>query len=205
MIVLLIGGGVNKDRPEAPAQQPAAAVRSQPATPSADEEKALDALAGVYPKDQIDSTTLTNGNFEARVSSDLVGTPDAETWAAKISEAKAACASVAQAIQVQNVAVRVSAPDGTILLNILNGEITYDKVSEDIEEAKQEEEQRKQEETKQEPQEQTYVLNTNTKKFHDPSCSSVDKISEKNKQFVTATRSDVIGMGYRACSNCNGG
>lgn len=60
----------------------------------------------------------------------------------------------------------------------------------------------------QEPQaerqeERTYVLNTNTGKFHYPECSSVDRMSEKNKQTVTDTRDDVIAQGYDPCGNCN--
>lgn len=60
----------------------------------------------------------------------------------------------------------------------------------------------------QEPQaepseERTYVLNTNTKKFHYPECSSVDRMSEKNKRVVTDTREDVIAQGYGPCGNCN--
>ena len=31
----------------------------------------------------------------------------------------------------------------------------------------------------------TYVLNTNTKKFHRPSCSSVSQMKEKNRQDTT--------------------
>ena len=48
-----------------------------------------------------------------------------------------------------------------------------------------------------------YVLNTNTKKFHYPSCSSVKKMSEKNKAYHTGTREEVIAMGYDPCGNCH--
>ncbi len=50
--------------------------------------------------------------------------------------------------------------------------------------------------------EQKYVLNTNTKKFHYPSCSSVSQMSERNKQEVTATRESIIADGYSPCGNC---
>ena len=49
----------------------------------------------------------------------------------------------------------------------------------------------------------TYILNTNTKKFHYPSCSSVNKMSEKNKQEYTGSRDEVIAMGYDPCQRCN--
>jgi len=48
-----------------------------------------------------------------------------------------------------------------------------------------------------------YVLNTNTKKFHYPNCSSVKRMSEKNKAFFTGTRDEVIAMGYDPCGNCH--
>ena len=48
-----------------------------------------------------------------------------------------------------------------------------------------------------------YVLNTNTKKFHYPSCRSVKQMSEKNKAFYNGTRDEVIAMGYSSCGNCH--
>ena len=49
----------------------------------------------------------------------------------------------------------------------------------------------------------TYVLNTNTMKFHYPTCSSVDDMKEKNKQIYTGSREEVINMGYAPCKRCN--
>lgn len=54
-----------------------------------------------------------------------------------------------------------------------------------------------------EPQGTTYMLNTNTKKFHYPSCSSVKQMKESNKKEYTGSRDDVIGMGYDPCKRCN--
>jgi len=51
--------------------------------------------------------------------------------------------------------------------------------------------------------EHSYVLNTNTKKFHYSSCSSVKQMSEKNKKDYTGTRDEVISMGYKSCGRCN--
>lgn len=53
-----------------------------------------------------------------------------------------------------------------------------------------------------EPATFTYILNTNTHKFHVPGCSSVAKMKEKNKQVIEATRDEVIAMGYSPCGNC---
>lgn len=49
----------------------------------------------------------------------------------------------------------------------------------------------------------TYILNTNTHKFHKPGCGSVKKMKEKNKKSYTGTREEVINMGYVPCKNCN--
>lgn len=49
----------------------------------------------------------------------------------------------------------------------------------------------------------TYILNTNTHVFHYPSCSSVDRMSDKNKQVFTGTRDEAIAMGYEPCQRCN--
>ena len=48
-----------------------------------------------------------------------------------------------------------------------------------------------------------YILNTNTKKFHYPNCSSVSDMKEKNKKEYTGSRDDVIAMGYEPCKRCN--
>ena len=48
----------------------------------------------------------------------------------------------------------------------------------------------------------TYVLNTNTKKFHYPDCDSVNEMKEKNKQVFNGTREEVIEMGYSPCGKC---
>lgn len=49
----------------------------------------------------------------------------------------------------------------------------------------------------------TYILNTNTHKFHAPSCSSVDDMKEKNKMEYRGSREDVIKQGYTPCKRCN--
>lgn len=51
--------------------------------------------------------------------------------------------------------------------------------------------------------ESTYILNTNTKKFHYSSCSSVKQMSDKNKQTYTGSREDLISQGYDPCKKCN--
>ncbi|MEC4272484.1 DNA/RNA non-specific endonuclease [Adlercreutzia sp. R25] len=48
-----------------------------------------------------------------------------------------------------------------------------------------------------------YVLNTNSKKFHMPSCSSVDQMSAKNRQDVQDTRESIVEQGYDPCKRCN--
>ena len=48
-----------------------------------------------------------------------------------------------------------------------------------------------------------YIVNTNTRKFHYPSCSSVKKMKESNKMFFTGTRDELISQGYNPCGNCH--
>ena len=48
----------------------------------------------------------------------------------------------------------------------------------------------------------TYVLNTNSKKFHIPGKSCADSISEKNRADYTGTRSALISDGYSPCGIC---
>ncbi len=49
----------------------------------------------------------------------------------------------------------------------------------------------------------TYVVNTNTGKFHYPSCPSVQKIKDKNRMDTDQTRDELIAQGYVPCKNCN--
>lgn len=48
----------------------------------------------------------------------------------------------------------------------------------------------------------TYTLNTNTKKFHNPSCSYANRISGANKSSYTGTISALISQGYEPCGHC---
>lgn len=53
-----------------------------------------------------------------------------------------------------------------------------------------------------EGEEEHYILNTNSHKFHLPSCSSVDSMSEKNKEDYYGTREELIDQGYEPCGSC---
>lgn len=48
----------------------------------------------------------------------------------------------------------------------------------------------------------SYILNTNTKVFHYPSCRSVKQMSEKNKKEFYGTSSEARNLGYKSCGNC---
>lgn len=48
----------------------------------------------------------------------------------------------------------------------------------------------------------SYVLNTGSKKFHLPECSSVGKISSNNRQIWQGKRSELITLGYQPCGSC---
>jgi DNA-entry nuclease len=49
----------------------------------------------------------------------------------------------------------------------------------------------------------SYILNKNTKKFHYPTCSSVDRMKESNKEYYTGSREELINRGYNPCGNCH--
>ncbi len=57
--------------------------------------------------------------------------------------------------------------------------------------------------TEQPPIGTDYVLNTDSKKFHYPSCNSAKKIKDENKAYHTGTRDELIAMGYDPCGNCD--
>ena len=48
-----------------------------------------------------------------------------------------------------------------------------------------------------------YVLNTNTKKFHYPSCGSASRIAAKNYAESNESRDILIAQGYSPCGNCD--
>lgn len=52
-------------------------------------------------------------------------------------------------------------------------------------------------------EQQEYVLNTHTMKFHYPDCSSITQMSDANKKAITASRENLIQEGYSPCGNCN--
>lgn len=54
-----------------------------------------------------------------------------------------------------------------------------------------------------EPSIVTYILNTNTHKFHYKSCTSVEQINKEYKQETDKSREEIIAMGYYPCGNCN--
>lgn len=47
-----------------------------------------------------------------------------------------------------------------------------------------------------------YVLNINSMKFHEPTCSSVKQIKDTNRKDYTGTREEVIRQGYSPCGRC---
>ncbi len=49
----------------------------------------------------------------------------------------------------------------------------------------------------------TYILNTNTKKFHAEDCSNVSKISDGNREIYTGSRDALISQGYAPAGCCN--
>ena len=50
--------------------------------------------------------------------------------------------------------------------------------------------------------EKEYVLNIKNKKYHDPHCSSVSRMSDSNKEVVTSTAKQLNEQGYSPCGIC---
>ena len=48
-----------------------------------------------------------------------------------------------------------------------------------------------------------YVLNTKTLKFHLPSCSEAERITDDNRKNTTTTREALLDQGYTPCQKCN--
>lgn len=48
----------------------------------------------------------------------------------------------------------------------------------------------------------TYILNTNSGKFHLPSCSSVDDMKQENRKEIQSTVTEMEAMGYQPCKRC---
>jgi DNA-entry nuclease len=49
----------------------------------------------------------------------------------------------------------------------------------------------------------SYIVNTNTGKFHLLDCYSVSQMKESNKQYFEGSRDELIAEGYSPCKNCN--
>ena len=47
-----------------------------------------------------------------------------------------------------------------------------------------------------------YVLNTNSKKFHLPTCSSVTDMNPNNRENFSGSRDELISNGYSPCGSC---
>ncbi len=52
-------------------------------------------------------------------------------------------------------------------------------------------------------EENTYILNTNTRKFHDPDCFCVRNMNDSNQLVYVGPREDVVEMGYSPCGHCH--
>ena len=97
-----------------------------------------------------------------------------------------------------------------------------EEVKEELAETKEEPTEQIEETTKEEPREETveakveenkevedpqleyhWILNTNTKKVHVPTCNSVKQMKEKNKKESNLSPEELKEKGYEPCKNCN--
>ena len=54
-----------------------------------------------------------------------------------------------------------------------------------------------------EASEPTYVLNVKSKKFHIPSCDSIERMKETNRKDFFGVRNELISLNYAPCGICN--
>ncbi len=50
--------------------------------------------------------------------------------------------------------------------------------------------------------EQTYIINTNSLRFHKPNCSGLQDANSRNQQSFTGSRDELIRQGYSPCGTC---
>lgn len=50
---------------------------------------------------------------------------------------------------------------------------------------------------------ENFVLNTNSKRFHKPSCSDANSMKPENRQETFTARELLIAQGYKPCGSCN--
>lgn len=48
-----------------------------------------------------------------------------------------------------------------------------------------------------------FILNTSSHKFHKPTCSSAASIKDQNRKVFEGRREEVVAMGYSPCGVCN--
>ena len=84
---------------------------------------------------------------------------------------------------------------------IKNGETSGDNKTANSN--KSENDNKAQEKNKSSSNEQEYVINTNTGKFHYPECSSVQDMLSKNRENYKGTRQKLIEQGIEPCKRCN--
>ena len=49
----------------------------------------------------------------------------------------------------------------------------------------------------------TYVLNTNSMRFHRPDCPSVEEMKPQNREETGESRQELLDRGYTPCGQCD--
>ena len=142
----------------------------------------------------IDGSEVTaHANFDdvtVSIKSTLSASNEPDNWEDVSNQILEICNGVETSLRLTTV---VEAAGGEILLTVANGKILYDYYD-------------RGETTSQKSaisgNISSYVLNTNTMKFHSPPCGSVSDIKQENREDVTAVRDDLIAQGYTPCGRC---
>lgn len=204
--------------PTPPAQSTPVQASQSTSGPS-QEEKAQEFLAQQFDLELTDFNELPS-DFEVTVSVDGVSSREDQTqapddWSDIQLRMISAQARLSEALEAPEKAAKLYLRDSNneLMLSVQGGKIIYDKYKQAEKPAAPSGSSagtgtgngsnfNTYDDPSQQQTSADYVLNTNTMKFHVPSCSSVAKIAPENYSTYSGTRDGAISKGYDPCGIC---
>jgi len=207
---------IDKRAVDAPIDSTSSSVRQEAVAQPEEKEDYADItelFENICPDAKISSGRPSAQRIKITISTKLSAEKEPDGWndiIVSLGNALSSAEKLTSKYNAETVAAEIDAEDGTILASGLQGAVKYNLFEKEPEPEPAPEATTDPEVTpaetpkpKKAPTEITYVLNTNTMKFHYPSCASVEDISTKNRSSYTGSRGDVISMGYDPCGRCN--
>lgn len=208
------GSGSAGEPSSTPTEAPAVERSAEPSPEAEAEEMAetlcADVKAGLdgLVADADVSVTYSDEKARATIKTPYAQEIRPEEWNDVVS---AAVDRTGELSAVAPVILQIEASDGAILATVASGKVLHDVFAEAEKEQEAEAiRQTKAEERANELQEvyksvsaeRAYVLNNNTMKFHEPTCSSAKDIKSENREETVASRNDLLDRGYSPCGRC---